>query len=101
MASWRSGLVRLPVTEETAGTIVFKRLLQFMRQVKKYSTKNQFAYVPPVRTVVIAGLDSPARYGLARMFETLDKAMPWLGEAETPDSSEPPVTVLVSAIGRP
>ena len=53
----------------------------------------QFAVSPPVRAAIVAGQDSPTRYGLARMFEsyadsqanaeirvfeTLDEAMAWL-----------------------
>ena len=78
--------------------------------------RAEFAHKPPVRSAVVTGRDSPARYGLNRMFEaytesqenaatkvfqTLDEAMAWLGEAEAPDSSESQITVPASAIGRP
>lgn len=78
--------------------------------------RAEFAHKPPVRSAVVAGRDSPARYGLNRMFEaytesqenaevevfeTLDEAMAWLGEAEASDSSESQITVPGSVIGRP
>jgi hypothetical protein len=68
--------------------------------------RARFAHVPPVRSALVAGRDSPARYGLARMFEaytdsqgnaavmvfeTLDEAMAWLGKANAPGPSEPSV----------
>lgn len=71
--------------------------------------RAEFAHMPPVRSAVVVGLDSPARYGLARMFEaytesqenatikvfeTLDEAMAWLTETDAPVPSESPTDGL-------
>ncbi|MGD0165700.1 MAG: hypothetical protein ABSC51_00210 [Gaiellaceae bacterium] len=60
--------------------------------------RAEFTHVPPVRSAVVAGRDSPARYGLTRMFEaytesqenaevevfeTLDEAMAWINEGDS------------------
>lgn len=64
----------------------------------------QFADPSPVRSAIVAGPDSPVRYGLTRMFkayadmrrntaikvfDTLDEAMAWIGETDAPGPSEP------------
>jgi hypothetical protein len=75
--------------------------------------RAQYAYVPPVRSVVVVGLDSPTRYGLARMFqayaesqedatirvsETIDEAMGWLGEKDVPSPPESPSDGILDSL---